>query len=361
MANFDLAAMALKAVCPTNDILYDDKGLPSVMVKIPKFKISQVISGGADSVHPAFIVNGQEVDAIYISKYQNIVNNNRAYSLPCEDPKTSITLEQAISACTAKGDGWHLMTRAEWAAIALWCKANGCLPKGNNNYGKDASETGYKAIPVPGLNDSGRTARVLTGTGPVSWSHDGTLEGIWDLNGNVWEWNGGVRTVKGELQVLVNNNAADLDNSQAVSSAQWKAIDATTGAYITPNGAGTTANSIKLDWISSKITYSATITTQADASRDCDFANVTCASSVSAAAQAVLKALALLPASSTASEYEGDHMWMNNGADERAFFSGGNWYSGASAGLFAVGGDNPRSASGWNIGFRSAFVSLPSE
>lgn len=49
MANFDLAAMALKAVCPTNDILYDDKGLPSVMVKIPKFKISQVIPGGADS------------------------------------------------------------------------------------------------------------------------------------------------------------------------------------------------------------------------------------------------------------------------------------------------------------------------
>ena len=47
MANFDLAAMALKAVCPTNDILYDDKGLPSVMVKIPKFKISQVIPGGA--------------------------------------------------------------------------------------------------------------------------------------------------------------------------------------------------------------------------------------------------------------------------------------------------------------------------
>lgn len=44
MANFDLAAMALKAVCPTNDILYDDKGLPSVMVKIPKFKISQFMA-----------------------------------------------------------------------------------------------------------------------------------------------------------------------------------------------------------------------------------------------------------------------------------------------------------------------------
>lgn len=361
MANFDLAAMALKAVCPTNEIIYDDKGLPSIMVKIPKFKNSQVIPGGNDSVHLAFIVNGKEIDAIYVSKYENIVNNNRAYSLPCEDPKTSVTLDQAISYCTQKGEGWHLMTRAEWAAIALWCKANGCMPNGNNNYGKDVSESGYKAIPAPGVNDSGRTARVLTGTGPVSWSHDGTLEGIWDLNGNIWEWMGGLRTVKGEVQVLANNNAADLDHSQSASSAQWKAIDATTGEYITPDGKGTTANSIKMDWVSGKITYSATITTQADVSRDCDFANVTCASSVAAAAQAVLKALALLPASATASEYKGDHMWMNNGADERAFYSGGGWNYGALAGLFAVYGDGPRSSSYWNIGFRSAFVNLPSE
>lgn len=61
MANFDLAAMALKAVCPTNDILYDDKGLPSVMVKIPKFKISQVIPGGADSVHPPLSSMGRKL------------------------------------------------------------------------------------------------------------------------------------------------------------------------------------------------------------------------------------------------------------------------------------------------------------
>lgn len=360
MANFDIANMALKSVCPTNEILYDDKGLPSVMVRIPKFKISQVVSGGADSVHPAFIVNGKEVDAIYISKYQNIVNNNRAYSLPCEDPKTSVTLDQAISYCTQKGDGWHLMSRAEWAAIALWCKYNDCMPLGNNNYGKDTSESGYKAIPTPGLLDNGKTARVLTGTGPVSWSHDGTLEGIWDLNGNVWEWNGGVRTVKGELQVLANNNAADLDNSQSASSAQWKAIDATTGDFITPNGSGTTSNSIKLDWVSSKITYSATITTQADTSRDCAFGNITCASSVADAAKAVLQALALLPASTTASEYKDDHVWINNGADERAFFSGGNWNTGSYAGVFALNGLTPRSRSDRGVGFRSAYVDLPS-
>ena len=75
----------------------------------------------------------------------------------------------------------------------------------------------------------------------------------------------------------------------------------------------------------------------------------------------MLKALAFLPASATASEYEDDHMWMNNGADERAFFSGGNWGGGAGAGLFALGGGNPRSSSGWDLGFRSAYVDLPTE
>lgn len=37
-----------------------------------------------------------------------------------------------------------------------------------------------------------------------------------------------------------------------------------------------------------------------------------------------------------------------------AFCSGGNWNSGADAGLFALGGYNPRSGSGWGLGFRSA-------
>jgi len=360
MGNFDLSALALKAVCPTNDILYDDKGLPSIMVRIPKFKISDVITGGADSVHPAFIVNGVEVEEIYISKYQNVVNNSRAYSLPCEDPKANINLDQAINYCAAKGEGWHLMTRAEWAAIALWCKKNGKLPYGNNNYGKDSRENSYKAIPSMARDGEGRIQRVATGSGPVTWSHDGTLEGIWDLNGNVWEWMGGLRAVYGEVQVLVNNNAADSDNSQSASSAQWMAIDATTGNYITPNGNGTTANSVKLDYISSKWTYSTTITSSVDStSRNCLFVNVTCDATISAAAQAVLKALALMP-DDTAFDYEGDYFYFNNGVAERSFYSGGNWNNGTSAGLFALSGSYPRSHAVAHFGFRSAFVKLPS-
>ena len=49
MANFDLSSLALKSVCPNNEIFVDDADLPSVMVYIPKFKNSDVLTGGNDS------------------------------------------------------------------------------------------------------------------------------------------------------------------------------------------------------------------------------------------------------------------------------------------------------------------------
>lgn len=249
MANFDVADLALQAVAPGNKLLYDDKGLPSVMVYIPKFKLSEVITGGADAYHPAFIINGSVVDGIYISKYQNVVENGRAYSLPGRDPANNMTWDTARGYCEAKGAGWHMMTKAEWGMIALWCKAHGIFPKGNNNYGKDTTESTRVAIPAT-YDGSGNILHTLTGTGPLTWSHDGTMKGIMDLNGNVSEWEGGFRTVYGELQFLVNNNGADKSHSQAASSDQWKALDASTGEFVTPNGSGTTTNTVKVAKVS---------------------------------------------------------------------------------------------------------------
>ena len=110
---YDLAEFALKMVAPNNKLIYDDKGIPSVMVYVPKFKMSDVIDGAGDSTHPAFIVNGKEVPGIWISKYQNIVNNGRAYSLPGQDPTVNITWDTARGYCESKGKGWHMMTKAE--------------------------------------------------------------------------------------------------------------------------------------------------------------------------------------------------------------------------------------------------------
>lgn len=156
--------LVVQVAHPNNFLIYDDLGNHSVMVAIPKFYLDEVIDGASHTVHPAFIINGVKQDVIYISKYQNIVENGRAYSLPLKTPQTNVSFDQAWSYCKNKGNGWHLMTNAEWAAIALWCKKNGTIPKGNNNYGKDISETLRKAIPAT-YNSDGKINTVLTGSG----------------------------------------------------------------------------------------------------------------------------------------------------------------------------------------------------
>ena len=354
--NFDLASLALQCALPGNELLYDDKGMPSVMVKIPKRTYAELGLGTSTATFPAFIVDGVEKDAIWISKYQNIIQNGRAYSLPGKDPAVSLDFDTALAACTAKGSGWHLMTKVEWAAIAWLCYKSGTMPRGNNDYGKDHNESGYIAIPSCAKDSNGKIQRIATGTGPDSWSHDGTRKGIFDLNGNVWEWVGGVRTVKGEVQLLANNNAADSANSQGASSAQWKAIRASDGALITPNGSGTTSGSVKMDFISSKCCYSTSITDSSRGGHGCYFGDVYCGSGISDAAKLLLASIGMVKyGSETVAQLGNDYFYFNNAEDERCFLCGGGWNSGANAGVFYSSGYNPRSDVGANIGFRSAY------
>lgn len=361
MANFDLTNLAVKITCPNNVVKTDDTDLPSVLVYIPKFKNSDVLTGGNDSTHPAFIVNGVEIPGFYYGKYQAKVYNSVAYSLPGEDPTASINFDTARARCEAKGAGWHLSTNAEWAAIALWCKKNGFLPYGNNNYGKDSRESNYKA--VPSYYESNKIARVATGTGPISWSHDKTMAGIWDMNGNVWEWQGGIRLVWGELQILANNDAADPDNPQNATSTCWKAINAADGALVDPesktadSSAHVSGKTVKLDYVNNKWTYSTSITNIKDESRSCAFYQVTADSSIGDAAKVMLRALALLPDSDVTTDvYEGDYMWWNNGVAERCVYRGGDWNDGSSAGVFDLDGHNSRSGANTHVGFRAAYI-----
>ena len=355
MANFDLSNLALQAVCPGNEILYDDKGMPSIMVKIPKLTYKQLGMGESNAIHPAFIVNGKEVDAIWISKFHNIIKNGRAYSLPGQDPAASLALETAINACTAKGPGWHLMTQMERGLLIQWCENNGHVPLGNNDYGKHVTENSYIAIPTHFTD--GKIGRTATGTGPLTWYHDNSPSGIDGLGGNVRDWSGGIRTVYGELQILANNNGADSSHSQLAGGLEWLAIKGEDGSFIEPNGSGTTEGSVKMDWIGGKLTYSTTITDAAPGSHNCTFGSIVCDESIGDNAKLLLQSLGMMP-------YNADglskaHMcYFNNAEAERSFSCGGH-YNNASGGLAAFSGHYSRTLTHANLGFRSAFVVLP--
>lgn len=338
-----------------NTVMYDDQGNPSIMVVIPKFYMDDVITGAPHTAHPAFIVNGVEKPYIYISKYINVAQNGRAYSLPGQDPANSMTFDQALSYCYAKGQGWHLMSNAEWAAIALWCKKNNLMPRGNNNYGSDISAAYEHGVQTYFDSGAGKTGRTATGSGPASWAHDGTNEGIFDLNGNVYEWNSGMRLNNGEIQVIQDNNAAILNSDHTAASTLWKAIASADGSLVAPGTAGT----LKYDYTATPTAGSSSIelnNTIANAQPDDTatgsktFETLTAHSGITVPTLA--KALALFPIDSSCG---GDVLYFRNNG-ERLPFRGGCWYNTASAGVFNLYLSNPRSYANYGIGFRSAFV-----
>ena len=341
---------------PNTRMISDNSDNLSTMVYVKTFYLDDVIEQAPHVPHPAFIVEGKVLDGIYISKYQNVILEGRAYSLPDRDPTTCVNFDTASAACLAKGEGFHLLTAAEWGALALWCHKNGTLPHGNNDGGKDIRET--ETVAKIAYEDSKRGIfRTATGTGPVSWSHDGTEDGIYDLNANVWEWIGGMRLVYGELQILPNNNGASQRVQQTPDSLDWRAIDGTNGSLLIPDGNGTTKNSIKLDFIENRWIYvTDAISSFSDEFRNCRFADITTHPSICKEAKLHLYALGCLPPPS----YDDREVsfFAVNAQSERIPFRGGRWGQGLNAGVFKTCLDDPRSYTGDAVGFRSAYYEI---
>ena len=358
----EYAQMLFRASCPNNDILYDEKGDPSVMVFIPKFRMDQVVTGGSSRIHPAFVVNGRERDGFYVSKYQNCEVNGSGSSLPMKEPCNDVDIVMSLEKSGNKGTGWHLMTVQEWGALALWCKRNDFLPYGNNDHGKDKRERAFRAVPAAWEN--GRAKRVLTGSGPLTWSHDGTAAGVWDLNGNVSEWVGGIRFVYGELQLLPDNDGADVRN---ICDDAWRAVDAATGSYVLPDGKGTTPGTVKAEYESEPFDFAGwgshwvftgrELTGRADTLRRCDMSSILVDESVGPEARELLVALGLIY-DEPYYDYKEQYAYLNNGCPETFMYRGGYWASGAFAGVFCWsccwGKGHPYEGNG----FRTCYIPL---
>ena len=356
----DLRASVEAATGGLVTVLYTAAGHPSYMNVIPKFNLQDIDASLGTGVHPAFIVNGVEKSELFIGQHVGCVKDSNLLSFPGAVPQVSANYDTFRTWAANNGPGWHMMTNAEWAAIALWCWKNGTMPRGNNNWGRDIGSPWEVARGVDGgtPGDASGNGRHYTGSGPASWRHNGQSSGIADLNGNVWEWTGGLRLNNGEIQVLANNDAADNTKDQSRTSTLWKAIKASDGTLVAPGTAGT----LKYDATGANGTggnvLSDTVTSRSGNVDEDDLVNGTSQAMESMGLKEgltvpnIAKVLCLYP---PVAGLGGDNFWMRNHG-ERLPLAGGYFSYGASAGVFARSLNLARSSVLGNVGARPAYV-----
>lgn len=304
-----------------NEVIFDDRGIPDILVVYTP-----------DELGLPATLKGKAVKEYAISKYPNTMIGGRPYSLPYQQPAVNINHDEAIRLCESKGPGWHLITNDEWTALAHQSRKKGTLPRGNTDRGKSHShpeETGVT------FKDASGSCKTLTGSGPVTWNHDGTAEGVADMCGNIWEHVGGIRFVDGQVQVIPDNEAA-AGADQSESSPEWAPVYTADRDPVYYNVEG---GHIKLQTVE-------------PAEKDWDGEQFTELDASLIDIPEKLIELGLYPAPG----YESDEHFYLDTDGERIVIRGGAWSSGANAGVFYFTGDSSRAYVGWNVGFRSAFV-----
>lgn len=383
-------------------VKYAADGTPNFFYPINKCKSSDLDASLPNHTHPAFIINGQEIDRRLIAVFKGSKVGNAIASIPNMPPRVGVGADGLLAEIKAAGAGFGPKTVADSGLLLLLAKKLGCSTiKGNNSYGFDyrdgtkwvpsASVTAgdvrvfqgvaYKALQshttalenkpdiAPTYWERGRRVggipvasqisasepnglNTLTGSGPLSWRFGGKPNGIDDLTGNTMDQDYGYRIVGGEIQILADNNAADPNADLSDSSAAWKAIlpnaSNTNYTLVAPGTAGT----LKWNWLNSKITLdTATDTTLGQKSTA--FKDLAVNTANVPYVPSIMYELGLFPISGDQTQ---GTVYIEFTTAERFPRRGGGYVNTSNSGLGYVHANSTRGYAGTICGVRSGFL-----
>lgn len=262
-----------------------------------------------------------------IGIYMSASVSGRLASQPGLTPRVYLNFDEFRDQSAALGGGLHLLNIFQNALVnwlILGYMANGGqAPRGNTEWGR-----AHDAISEVGIRGDGRISNdrtgsglTLTGSGPDSWTHDGTKTGITDWVGNAWEWVDGLKMSGGEFVVAEYSGQPE---------SEWLR----TGRYINAGHV---------------FSMTAPPSPVASSARWGSFGKTS-----DYVGHELLQRLMIEPIDCT--KVLNGNFWYNTDG-ERSPRARAAWHNGADAGPVALSLHSPRSDRGGNIGGRLAFGS----
>ena len=176
-------------------LIHAENGNFIPMLRIKKFLLSEIDITLSATPYPAFVVDGQVVDEIYISQYMYpCTSRSQAHS--------EISLDDARIRANGFGSKFHLLTAWEWGAY-MWSV--------KKYWGKERG-------PISEENP------VVNGSGSFFWRMPNLWWGAWGTTGNLYEFCDGLQLRDGDLYGPLQNNISRMNTSDSLNTTHWPQI-----------------------------------------------------------------------------------------------------------------------------------------
>ena len=168
-------------------VKYSSDGTPNFFYPIYKCKSSDLDPSLPDHTHPAFIVNGAEIDRRLIAVYKgsSIVSGGAIHSLPMMAPAVSAGADALLSRIKQTGAGFGPKTVADSGLLLLLARKNDWVPHGNNAWSCD-----YRDVAAWDIN-ANMTVGTKRGYHGYIWecisAHTSALENRPDISPKLWK------------------------------------------------------------------------------------------------------------------------------------------------------------------------------